>query len=112
MLSLAIEFQGEVHYQTTSIFGSAAARQRKDQLKRKFAEKMGITVVSIPFWWDKTVDSLMATIHAHRFDIESPNLKAEPIPEEMPKRTLQRFKYQYYSNVPQELPENVNITGW
>jgi hypothetical protein len=88
-LSLAFEYKGEQHY-VTNFMGSSSIRQR-DQSKLKFASQLGITVISIPFWWNRSANSLAATIQSVRPDIEfqrSIPTNAQPIPLE----SLQRYK--------------------
>jgi hypothetical protein len=82
-LSLAFEYQGEHHY-ISNYFGSSSVRQRRDQAKVKFASQLGITLISIPFWWDRTSDSLASTIEYYRPDIHLQAKKALPISMEMP----------------------------
>jgi hypothetical protein len=85
-LSLAIEFQGEHHY-FSNHFGSASVRQRRDQAKLRFASQLGITLISVPFWWDRSSDSLASTIHSYRPDIKIQVAEEVlPIPLEMPTR--------------------------
>jgi len=68
-LNLAVEYNGEMHYEE-AFFGSTAERRKYDDLKvSKFAEK-GITLVQVPHWWDGKIRSLIEVIHKHRPDIE------------------------------------------
>jgi hypothetical protein len=84
-LSLAIEYQGEQHYNLNKVyFGSVENNQRRDQAKRKFAKQFGITLIPIPFWWDKSPDSLASTLHYYRPDIKLQAKEVPPIPLEMP----------------------------
>jgi hypothetical protein len=82
-LSLAFEYQGEQHY-VSNFMGSPDIRQRRDQSKLKFASQLGITVISIPFWWDRSPNSLASTIQYFRPDIHIQAKEAPPIPAEMP----------------------------
>jgi hypothetical protein len=84
-LSLAFEYQGQHHY-FTNYFGSSSVNQRRDQSKRKFASQLGITLISIPFWWDKSSNSLASTIQYYRPDINIQAKNVPPIPLEMPIR--------------------------
>jgi hypothetical protein len=109
--SLALEYQGEQHYYSTHIFGKASDRQKTDKLKHNFANEMGITLLSIPYWWDKSPSSLAATIQYHRPDIVSRyTTVGAPIPAEMPLRFQRRFKY--IPNAPKEFNDQVDPTGW
>jgi hypothetical protein len=110
-LSIALEYQGETHYYSSHLFGKATERQRADQAKHAFATNYGITVISIPFWWDKSPKSLAATILQHRPDIHiSENLLGTPIPSEMPSKFKAHLKYN--PNTPMEYDDRVNPTGW
>jgi hypothetical protein len=40
-----------------------------DSMKRELCSEAGITLVEIPYWWNKKADSLAATIYAHRPDL-------------------------------------------
>ena len=86
-LSLALEYQGEHHYFSNDQYGKLAIYQRRDQAKRKFASQFGITLIPIPFWWDRSSDSLASTIEYYRPDINlQTKKKVLPIPPEMPDR--------------------------
>jgi hypothetical protein len=88
-LSLALEYQGEQHYfPKDNYIQSLETRQRIDQAKRKFASQFGVTLISIPFWWDTSSKSLAATIECFRPDIKLQDLAKDvmPIPMEMPQR--------------------------
>jgi hypothetical protein len=59
---MVIEYQGETHYYDISVFGSAEKRQQNDKIKQHACKQFGLTLISIPFWWDKSSESLAATI--------------------------------------------------
>ena len=84
-LSLALEYQGEQHYSSSILIGDLSVYQRRDRAKRKFASQFGLTLISIPFWWDHSSDSLISTIRYYRPDINlQPSKEVPPIPLEMP----------------------------
>ena len=84
-LSLALEYQGEQHYFSLERFGDVSVYQRRDHAKSKFASQFGITLISIPFWWDRASESLASTIEYYRPDINlQPSKEVPPIPLEMP----------------------------
>jgi hypothetical protein len=90
-LSLALEYQGEQHYSSTARFGDLSVYQRRDRAKRKFASQFGITLISIPFWWDCSSNSLASTIEYYRPDINLQSSKeVPPIPLEMPLKLKKR----------------------
>jgi hypothetical protein len=90
-LSLAFEYQGEHHYFSKGLFGSSSVSQRRDQAKLKFASQLGVTLIPIPFWWDKSSHSLASTIRYYRPDINFQSKEVPPIPLEMPPD----IKYKY-----------------
>lgn len=45
--SLAFDFQDEIHYHFSGIFGPAEAHQKRQELKAATCEKNGITLISV-----------------------------------------------------------------
>jgi hypothetical protein len=78
-LSLAIEYQGKHHYYHNTMYGFQS--QKRDTEKFVACMKAGITLLEIPYWWDQTKESLVATIHRIRPDIISDPGPGMPIPE-------------------------------
>lgn len=74
-LSLAIEYQGEQHFNDLKFWGKLEPTQNRDNNKAEMCKSLGITLISVPYWWDKMEDSLMATIHKHRPEL-FPNVTA------------------------------------
>lgn len=75
-LKLAFEYQGEQHYKSLYWAGRHLETQRrKDEEKRQACKKVmlraevhlfvknGVTLVEVPYWWDRTVDALAGVIH-------------------------------------------------
>jgi hypothetical protein len=81
---LAFEYQGEHHFYDIYALGPQWYQQERDEEKRKVCKELGITLIEIPYWWDRTNESLMATIHNYRPDLCSKPQKAKPIPNEPP----------------------------
>ena len=80
---LAFEYQGEHHYHDLYSMGSLWRQQRqRDKEKKEICKQNGITLIEIPYWWDKQLSSLIATIHQQRKDlIFDYNIKeGNPIP--------------------------------
>lgn len=80
-LRLAVEYQGEQHYKpsywnTTDV----ATQQMRDREKRNACEQHSITLIEIPYWWDRRTSSLAATIHTARSDLIVKPTGSEPIP--------------------------------
>eukprot|EP00028_Trichosphaerium_sp_Am-I-7-wt_P010754 CAMPEP_0168538096 /NCGR_PEP_ID=MMETSP0405-20121227/20852_1 /TAXON_ID=498012 /ORGANISM="Trichosphaerium sp, Strain Am-I-7 wt" /LENGTH=231 /DNA_ID=CAMNT_0008567049 /DNA_START=138 /DNA_END=830 /DNA_ORIENTATION=- len=60
--NIAIEYQGEQHYQDVLPYHHASAQKRRDYEKFQQCEANGIHLVPLPYWWDLRVGSLRATI--------------------------------------------------
>jgi hypothetical protein len=65
---LVFEYQGEQHLQRYLLLG-VNGKESKDQRKRDACQATGITLIEIPYWWDKTSTSLATTIRQQRKDI-------------------------------------------
>jgi hypothetical protein len=52
-LALALEFQGEHHFDWHFLYGSPEAQQEKDTEKKEACKKLGISLIPIPFWWNR-----------------------------------------------------------
>jgi hypothetical protein len=83
-----LEYQGEIHYFDIPIYGNLGRRQKNDKHKVAVSADMGITVIQIPFWWDKSPQSLISTIKMQRPDLlqHYPSGKAIPttVPSQIP----------------------------
>jgi hypothetical protein len=108
-LSLAFEYQGQTHYFSSPLFGSASDRKRIDNIKREFAKQNGITLISVPFWWNKSNKSLQATIKYHRPDFNFDNTGAS-ILLAMPIKFQPKFKYMPSSA--KDYTDRIDPTGW
>jgi len=69
---LAIEYQGESHYKPywktpTRESQTLAASERRDEEKRQGCRKKGITLVEIPYTWDRTLDYVRNAIDESGF---------------------------------------------
>lgn len=65
--SLALEYQGEQHFRDHYIYGSVIEQQKRDKEKREACSqvefqinpskniKENISLIEIPYWWDRTV---------------------------------------------------------
>src|SRR5690242_14852154 len=95
-LRIAFEYQGEHHYITTAMYGTPDQQQLRDQQKLEACEANGITLVRcciavtnnqipVPFWWDRSLESLKATIRTARPDLIPDPVSAAAIPVEMPR---------------------------
>ena len=83
-LNLAFEYQGEHHYHSHYLFGSNETQKVRDEEKRMACKRAGITLIEIPYWWDRSKTSIAATIHKYRPDIIPEAGAGQPIPEYPP----------------------------
>jgi hypothetical protein len=81
---LAFEYQGEQHYWDVYGLGNQWERKQRDKEKREACIRKGITLIEIPFWWDKSISSLAATIHQYRKDLNISHVEGKPIPITLP----------------------------
>jgi hypothetical protein len=66
---LAFEYQGEQHYHDIYLLGSAWNQKERDEEKRILCREKKITLIEIPYWWDKQSPSLASTIRKERSDL-------------------------------------------
>jgi hypothetical protein len=73
---------------------------------------MGLTLISIPFWWDKSSNSLASTIESARPDIKISASTSKPssISPYMPIKYQRQIKYT--PNVSLDFKGQVDPTGW
>jgi len=83
-LNLAFEYHGQQHY--SSIEGTEFVntpfedRKSNDDERRNLCKEAGITLIEVPYWWDKTKESLLATLNKYRPDLFPATSSAPPIP--------------------------------
>eukprot|EP01124_Arcella_intermedia_P001663 TRINITY_DN1090_c0_g1_i1.p1 TRINITY_DN1090_c0_g1~~TRINITY_DN1090_c0_g1_i1.p1 ORF type:complete len:471 (+),score=82.73 TRINITY_DN1090_c0_g1_i1:123-1535(+) len=63
--NLALEYQGEQHYYHHSFYGSWALLKDRDEEKKRSCFERGITLITIPYWWDRTKESLADTLRTY-----------------------------------------------
>ena len=93
-LNLAIEYQGNQHYQynqffatnqendqnnfnfdkdgdidSTNIENNEYGRYKNDLEKKEASEDIGLSLIEIPYWWNGDKNSLISTIYKNRPDI-------------------------------------------
>jgi hypothetical protein len=63
-LNLAFEYQGEQHYSdlSPSAFSPLELYEERDRIKKQLCRDLGISLVQVPYWWDRQLPSLRATI--------------------------------------------------
>jgi hypothetical protein len=82
-ISLALEYQGQQHFLSDDVI-------QRDSEKVNACQQLGITLVTVPYWWDRTKDSLAATIHLARPDLLLTYGTCPAIPTEPPLKLRQR----------------------
>jgi hypothetical protein len=78
-LNLGFEYQDYYHY-TTTWFASLKAQQERDRQKEEMMKKLGRNLIVVPCWWDKTKESLAATIRVQRPELLLPYARNESKP--------------------------------
>jgi hypothetical protein len=76
-------------------------------------KQVGMTLISVPFWWDKNEASLIATIRSIRQDLAQmlPDSTASIIPEHMPMEHSNR-KETYAPLVFTPYKSSIDPTSW
>ena len=65
-LNLAFEYQGEQHYTFHYLYGHPEERQMRDAEKKIKCAEAGITLIEVPYWWDKAAGDFVTTLCAHQ----------------------------------------------
>ena len=60
--SLAFEYQGKQHYEEVGVFSSTKHYQQRDEEKRILCAANNIKLIEVPYWWNRTQESLQETI--------------------------------------------------
>eukprot|EP01114_Cavostelium_apophysatum_P016152 TRINITY_DN4542_c0_g1_i6.p1 TRINITY_DN4542_c0_g1~~TRINITY_DN4542_c0_g1_i6.p1 ORF type:complete len:1067 (+),score=194.96 TRINITY_DN4542_c0_g1_i6:160-3360(+) len=100
---LAIEFQGQVHYSQLFKQQSIFSVKQNDEFKQTACRNANVTLVIIPYWWNRTKQQLIAMIRQTRPDLfvnHHSEVKALPTPD--PPRldqTLLMFSNDWKSNI-------------
>jgi hypothetical protein len=80
--ALAFEYDGLFHFNDVDAVGRSAQKATRDSERRLMCSRHGITLISIPYWWDGKLDSLANTIHQVRPDlVPAPRGDGVGIPE-------------------------------
>ena len=79
---LAFEYQGRHHFRDVYHLGTPWHQQKKrDKEKRIACRANEITLIEIPYWWNKETSSLASTIHKQREDLIFPSMnESQQIP--------------------------------
>ncbi len=83
---LAFEYQGEHHYRDIYSMGSNWQQRQRDEEKQVACKKQKITLIEVPYWWDKESTSLATAIYKERQELlpylKAGNLIADPFTQD------------------------------
>ncbi len=62
--------------------------QERDLFKQSICQRNGITLITIPYWWNRKIESVASAIRSLRPDIpfDASLLNGDVIPQVMPKK--------------------------
>jgi hypothetical protein len=69
-LRLGFEYQGRQHFKDSFNQGGFQRQTHRDREKQAQCKRLSITLIQVPFWWNKSPISLAATIQQHRPEIQ------------------------------------------
>ena len=111
---VALEYQGEQHYMWHYLYGSPEVQKSRDREKLEICKQAGIHLIQVPFWWDRSKPSLVATIAKYHpdvfklLDLTPQDIKLlntggiHPIPQEMPSQFLKKRSFHPHIASPEE----------
>jgi ATP-dependent DNA ligase len=76
-------FQGQQHFRNVMHFhhaGTLDEGKSRDMTKSALCKQKGITLIEIPYWWDRSYESLAATVYSYRPDVFLEPQTGTPIP--------------------------------
>ncbi len=80
----------------------------RDKKKNRFCVQQGITLITVPYWWDEQLSSLATSIHHVRPDIPIPSTwLSSPIPSDMPQKKIPTRTFRNANNFPQSLTKEI-----
>lgn len=121
-LKLAVEYQGEQHYKAIHWSSDFVTQQIRDEEKRRACKQVlktvvikcvqhNVTLVEVPYWWDRTTESLAATIHKVRSDTIAGPPVVDCIPTSPP-TSLNKEEIGIPVCHGFSWNENQDVTGW
>jgi len=69
VFKLVLEYQGFQHYYDHFIHGKTIDYAKRDEEKRQVCHALGITLIEVPYWWQRDKESIIAIIHNSRPDL-------------------------------------------
>jgi DNA ligase-1 len=119
-MKLAFDYQSQQRYAREGVFGNVTLRLERDEEKEAACKAKGITLITVPFWWDREHDSLAATIFEKRPDLKNEfkdvaaRTKKERAIPEIANTTISRWTIN--DTVPlmfaAKFPDRKDPTGW
>ncbi len=87
-----VKFVRKIHDPYSVRYNDLVEQQHRDNVKQQICYTNGITLIIIPFWWNRKVESVAHSIHTTRPDILLPShlLTHDIIPTEMPTQRQQK----------------------
>jgi len=74
-LNLAFEYQGKQHFSQLRVYGEVGERMEKDVEKEVEVKKEGITLITIPFWWNQKEETILRSLFRERPELFEDVLK-------------------------------------
>ena len=110
---LAFEYQGKQHYEDIYSFGEQKWTLERDLDKQIGCSNLGITLITIPYWWDGSKESLISTIRQYRPDLViSHSFNFEPIPLEVPLKSSSYKEEKQKRQLQEEWDGKQSLRGW
>ncbi len=61
-LKLAVDYQKDNYYGLENVTGTVEVKLKMDEDKLSWAKENNLTIIFIPFWWNRSIESLIETI--------------------------------------------------
>jgi len=68
-LNLAFEYQGHQHFYDHVLFGDVKSHQARDEERREVCKYLAMTLIEVPYWWQRDKESILSLLHKYRPDI-------------------------------------------
>lgn len=108
-LEFGIEYNGEHHYHDIPFFGGLELYQRRDSEKRQLCVQKGIKLVTIPYWWDNTIQSFVASLYwAYPEVVESALSAQDGESGEYMRKLLEEVKTKKWNPIPRKPDASLN----
>jgi len=77
-LKLAFEYQAYHHYYDHIMFGEDDSPKVEDEERRKASKSLGITLIELPYWWQRDKETLLSLLQKERPDVNLDTTEAVP----------------------------------